>query len=104
MVGTFGYNMIVTCEGAGVWEVDSTGSPTLIADTMTDLEGPAIVPLNFGPLRLANLNSIKLGGTTIYNTPTGFAVARLAPVRRKSRSPKGNLSLKEHLLLNAYST
>ena len=44
-----GYNMIVTCEGGGVWEVDSTGSPTLIADTMTDLEGPAIVPLNFGP-------------------------------------------------------
>ena len=30
-VGTFGYNMIVTCNGGGVWEVDSTGSPTLIA-------------------------------------------------------------------------
>jgi len=43
------YNMIVTFEGAGVWEVDSTGSPTLIADTMTELEGPAIVPLSFGP-------------------------------------------------------
>ena len=49
LAGSARYNMIVTCQGARVWEVDSTGSPTLIADTMTDLEGPAIVPLSFGP-------------------------------------------------------
>ena len=48
-VGTFGYNMIVTCENGGVWKVDAAGSATLIADTMTNLEGPAVVPLSFGP-------------------------------------------------------
>ena len=62
--------MIVTCQNGGVWQVDSTGSPTKIADlsTGTDLsgsttfdhpntnlpalviEGPAVVPkLTFGP-------------------------------------------------------
>src|SRR5262249_32853937 len=52
-VGTsgFGYKMIVTCEGGGVWQVDSAGTPTHIADTgSTTLEGPAVVPLSFGPL------------------------------------------------------
>src|SRR5215471_19151990 len=31
-VGTFGYNMIVTCENGPVWQVDGTGIPTLIVD------------------------------------------------------------------------
>jgi len=48
--GTFGYNMIVTCEGGGVWQVDSTGTPTHIAETNTAIEGPAVPPLSFGPL------------------------------------------------------
>ena len=48
-VGTFGYNMIVTCEGGLVWQVDGTGTPTFIADASTHLEGPAIPPLSFGP-------------------------------------------------------
>ena len=68
--GAFGYNMIVTCQNGGVWQVDSTGSPTKIADLSTGMdlsgsttfdstntnlqaliiEGPAVVPLDFGPL------------------------------------------------------
>src|SRR6266571_4144909 len=48
-VGTFGYKMIVTCNNGGVWSVDSTRTVTPIADTGTTLEGPAVVPLNFGP-------------------------------------------------------
>jgi hypothetical protein len=56
-VGTsgFGFNMIVTCNSGGVWEVDSSGSPTPIAnvaDTVgeVEMEGPAIPPLSFGRL------------------------------------------------------
>src|SRR5438105_1490322 len=48
-VGTFGYNMIVTCEGGNVWQVDGTGIPTFITGTGTHMEGPAIPPLSFGP-------------------------------------------------------
>jgi MBG domain (YGX type) len=55
-VGTFGYNMIVTTSddnnltnGGKVYEVDSTGSPTLIADTgFQTIKGPAVVPSAFG--------------------------------------------------------
>ncbi len=51
-VGTFGYNMIVTCQSGSVWSVGSTGTPTHIADVLggSELEGPAVAPANFGPL------------------------------------------------------
>jgi hypothetical protein len=49
-VGTFGYNMIVTSENGVVWKVNGAGTPTLITHTGTELEGPAVVPLSFGPL------------------------------------------------------
>src|SRR5438132_13396196 len=48
--GTFGYNMIVTCENGVVWQVSvdpnppHLGVPTLITHTGTELEGPAVVP------------------------------------------------------------
>ena len=48
-VGTFGYNMIVTCENGPVWQVDGTGIPTLDRRHLHLLEGPAIPPLSFGP-------------------------------------------------------
>src|SRR5215831_8643478 len=48
-VGTFGYNMIVTCENGAIWQVDGNGIPTFIVDTGTHMEGPAIPPLSFGP-------------------------------------------------------
>jgi len=54
--GTFGFNLIVTCENGIVWQVDNLPVPpnpphvTLIARTGTLLEGPAVVPLSFGPL------------------------------------------------------
>jgi hypothetical protein len=50
-VGTFGYNMIVTCRDGGVFSVGSTGTPAHIADVNAgEIEGPAIPPLSFGPL------------------------------------------------------
>jgi hypothetical protein len=53
-VGTFGFNMIVTCQEGAVWEVDGSGtlaSIANIADALGDveIEGPAIPPLTFGP-------------------------------------------------------
>ena len=49
-VGTFGFNMIVTCQnGGGVWTIDGTGTVTPIASTGTPIEGPAVAPSAFGP-------------------------------------------------------
>src|SRR5437762_8650358 len=48
-VGTFGYNMIVTCQNGGVWSVGSNGSASHIADVNAgEIDGPAIPPLIFG--------------------------------------------------------
>ena len=54
-VGTFGFNMIVTSENGVVLQVtptgpNGTGIATVIARTGTQLEGPAVVPMSFGPL------------------------------------------------------
>jgi len=49
-VGTFGFDMIVTCNNGDVWKVDNLGNPTFVASTGTFLEGPAIPPLSFGAL------------------------------------------------------
>jgi hypothetical protein len=48
-VGTFGYNMILTCEDGQVSSVDSKGVGTPIANIGTRFEGPAVVPAGFGP-------------------------------------------------------
>jgi len=47
-VGTFGYNMILTCETGGVWKADGNGTGTLIGNTGNRSEVPAVVPLGFG--------------------------------------------------------
>jgi hypothetical protein len=49
-VGTFGFDMIVTCNNGSVYRVDSAGTPTFVASTGTFLEGPAIPSVTFGPL------------------------------------------------------
>jgi hypothetical protein len=49
-VGTFGFDMIVTCNNGNVYRVDSAGTPTFVASTGTFLEGPDIPPAAFGPL------------------------------------------------------
>src|SRR6266481_9727009 len=50
-VGTFGFNLIVTCNNGSYWQFDGNGTPTLIKDnTGTHPEGPAVVPLSFGLL------------------------------------------------------
>src|SRR5439155_3433766 len=53
--GTFGYDMIVTCQDGGVFRVDGNGTATFIANVfasgpLTDgeIEGPAVVPPGFG--------------------------------------------------------
>ena len=50
-VGTFGFKMIVTCENGPVWKVDGAGTVTPIAIVVSggSTEGPAVVPLSFGP-------------------------------------------------------
>src|SRR5437667_103854 len=47
--GTFGNNMILTCKTGDVWRVNSAGAATWVATTHTELEGPAVVPVSFGP-------------------------------------------------------
>src|SRR5207248_3021 len=50
--GTFGFDMIVTCGNADIWRVDSTGTPTHVANVGRgdgNYEGPVVAPANFGP-------------------------------------------------------
>jgi hypothetical protein len=49
-VGTFGFDMIVTCNNGNVYRVNSSGTPSFVASTGTFLEGPAIPSATFGPL------------------------------------------------------
>ena len=49
-VGTFGHNMIVTCVNGQVSEVNSIGAVVFSANAGTELEGPAVAALTFGPL------------------------------------------------------
>ena len=85
-VGTFGNKMIITCEQGRVFLVDGSGGVTHLADTTTPahgetfIEGPAVLPLTFGPLggqimvaddqhhQLYTINNL---GTVNY-TPFGF--------------------------------
>lgn len=51
--GVFGGDLIVATTGGEVWRVNSAGTPTLIADVNTHLEGLITVPNNvakYGPL------------------------------------------------------
>ena len=47
-VGTFGYNMIVTASTGQVYEVFPDGSFTLIATVPDFIEGPEVMPFEFG--------------------------------------------------------
>jgi hypothetical protein len=49
-VGTFGNNMILSCENGTVWSVNGAGTSSVVA-TLPDIEneGPAVAPLSFGP-------------------------------------------------------
>ena len=49
-VGTFGFDMIVTCQEGNVFRVHGDGTETQIAGPFgVDIEGPAVVPTGFGP-------------------------------------------------------
>jgi hypothetical protein len=48
--GTFGFDMIVTCQEGNVFRVHGDGTETQIAGPFgVTIEGPAVVPLTFGP-------------------------------------------------------
>ena len=48
--GTFGFDMIVTCREGNVFRVHGDGTDTQIAGPFgIEIEGPAVVPLGFGP-------------------------------------------------------
>ena len=49
--GTFGFDMIVTCQEGDVFRIhgDGTGGGAPIASTGGQIEGPAVVPPGFGP-------------------------------------------------------
>src|SRR6058998_2903807 len=51
--GTFGFDMIVTCQEGSVFRVDGNGNATQIASVFPpgegEVEGPAVVPPLFGP-------------------------------------------------------
>jgi cell division septation protein DedD len=50
-VGTFGNNMILTCENGTVWSVNGAGTSSVVATLPINIEneGPAVAPLSFGP-------------------------------------------------------
>src|SRR5437762_5589737 len=51
--GTFGFDMIVTCQEGNVFRIDGAGTVTPIATLFPpgggEIEGPAVVPPGFGP-------------------------------------------------------
>src|SRR6266478_2483476 len=50
-VGTFGNNMILSCENGTIWTVNGVGTSSLVATLPINIEneGPAVAPLSFGP-------------------------------------------------------
>src|SRR5437867_2233046 len=50
-VGTFGNNMITSCENGTIWSVNGAGASSLVATLPINIEneGPAVAPLSFGP-------------------------------------------------------
>ena len=50
-VGTFGNNMITSCENGTIWTVNGAGASSLVATLPINIEneGPAVAPLSFGP-------------------------------------------------------
>ena len=49
--GTFGNNMIISCENGTIWTVNGVGTTALVATLPINIEneGPAVAPLSFGP-------------------------------------------------------
>jgi hypothetical protein len=71
-VGTFGYNMIVTCDTGNVWKIDGNGASTFVATAGAELEGPAVVPAAFGPFggQIWAGDEVNGGVVAISNTGT----------------------------------
>jgi hypothetical protein len=89
-VGTFDNDMIATCLSGAVWRVNSAGVPTFVASTNTQLEGPAIPPLSFGPVGGQILAADEVSGnvwaisnagvvTTPFSYPSAESVHVIPP-------------------------
>ncbi len=92
--GTFGYNMIVTCQDGPVWEIDGHGNAIggvlpgdPIANLGTEIEGPGVAATNFGFYAGFLLVADETGGWVHAISP----VAPLHPVTLNclQRAPRG---------------
>lgn len=72
-VGTFGFDMIVTCNNGNVYRVDPAGVPTFVASTGTFLEGPDIPAVTFGPLG-GQIWAADENSSTVWAISNGGAV------------------------------
>ena len=72
-VGTFGLDMIVSCNNGNVYRVDPAGVPTFVASTGTFLEGPDIPAVTFGPLG-GQIWAADENSSTVWAISNGGAV------------------------------
>ena len=100
--GTFGFDMIVTCQEGDVFKIDGAGTVTQVAAGVgVDIEGPAVVPPGFGPhggeIWVADeggnaVHAIKNDGTVTlnilsHNTAEGVFVIPAVPCTFCDPSP-----------------
>ena len=70
--GDYGFNMLVTTQTGNVYTVDSTGSPTLLANVGADAEGLDFTPQAFGNIPAHTLVVVSEGtGQLTAITPAG---------------------------------
>jgi len=76
-VGTFSHNMLITTNTGSIYEVDSAGTPTLIATTHEDTEGLDVAPLggNLGAFNGQLIVASEGSNTIRAINPTTHAVS-----------------------------
>jgi hypothetical protein len=81
-VGTFGFNMLVTTDTGHVYEVNSAGVATLLANTGEDTEGLDVAPLggNLGPFNGDLIVASEGSGNIRAIDPTTHALTILTNV------------------------
>jgi hypothetical protein len=84
LTGSFGYKMLVTCEGGKIWTVAATGAPTLVANVAAALglasvliENPNVAPQSFHPYGGHLFVAAEKLGKVLAVSPSG-AVKRVA--------------------------
>jgi hypothetical protein len=84
LTGSFGYKMLVTCEGGKIWTVAANGAPTLVANVAAALglasvriENPNVAPQSFHPYDGHLFVAAENLGKILAVSPAG-AVKRVA--------------------------